>query len=270
MKEESKDIESFAKSLTALLGTAIVSAIAILFVYFLNFGSGLSGDHVRWAEFGNFAGGTIGPLVSFFAFFALLATLALQNKTLRISKEELELTRKELEKTSEAAQNQSRHFTSEARITDIIESIRELEHEIARRGDQALLGYNTTKGGMEELRLSLFLNKESYYLSRFTVGDADEANNPIAKNRQDEIGEIFRLLFEQIISLQEIPAAKNRYRIFMKKHLETFYYLAQVGTLRFDWVAPLDAESKNGVKRFEKEKGINQEILATAEKAFSP
>jgi hypothetical protein len=261
MQEHSKDIESFAQSLTIVFAFAMISALAILAAYYFNFGTGLSSDHVRWAEFGNFAGGTIGPLVSFFAFFALLITLALQNKSIRISKEELELTRKELSKTSEAARAQAEHFNNVARLSDVIESIKELEEEIKRRKNNHLLGWNIEKCGIEKLRLVSFLERDTLYLARFTHGDDGSTDNLIAQTRHEEIGEIFQLLFEQIISLRDIPDARNRYRIFMKKHLETFYYLAQVGTFQFDWIAPLDVESKNDIKRFEKEHRVNLKAI---------
>lgn len=265
MKGQIKDVEGFANSLTKVFTFALIATLAILVAYFMKFGAELSSDHVRWAEFGNFAGGTIGPLVSFFAFFALLITLALQNKSIRISKEELELTREELSKTSAAAQTQAEHFNNVARLSDVIESIKELEEEIKRRKDSPVLAWNIEKCGVEQLRLVSFLDRDTLYLARFTLGDDGSADNLIAQNRHEEIGEIFKLLFEQIISLREIPDARNRYRIFMKKHLETFYYLAQVGTLRFDWVAPLDVESKIDIKRFEKERKVNLKAIAAEE-----
>jgi|AZIH01.1.fsa_nt_gi hypothetical protein len=256
MSNDSND-KTLENNLLAIFKAALFSAAAIIFIYALTFKAGLSNDHQRWSEFGAFIGGTVGPLISFFAFFALLLTIILQNKAIRISKEELgltreelTLTREELAKTSASAESQARHFITEAKINDIVESINQIERTIASKRDYTLPIFDERQSKPQPIALECFLGKDMERVSYLSGGDRDSINDP--NLRPEEIGDLFKLLFGQLMLLKEIPEAKNRYRVLMHRNLETLFLLAQIGALPFDWTAPLDEESKSWIEVYKK------------------
>ena len=81
---------------------AVASAVIaiVFFFYFLNFNYNynLSSNQSDWGTFGDFIGGTLNPILSFFSLIALLFTIALQSK-------ELESTRIELKRSASAQEN---------------------------------------------------------------------------------------------------------------------------------------------------------------------
>ncbi|MTI75741.1 MAG: hypothetical protein FH754_00205 [Marinobacter sp.] len=249
--------KSLENNLLAIFKASLFSAAAIIFIYALTFKAGLSNDHQRWSEFGAFIGGTVGPLISFFAFFALLLTIILQNKAIRISKEELgltreelTLTREELAKTSASAESQARHFITEAKINDIVESINQIERTITSKRNYTLPIFDDRQNEPQPVALECFLGKDMERVSHLSSGERDLINDP--NLRPEEIGDLFKVLFDQLMLLQNIPEATNRYRVLMHRNLETFFLLAQVAALPFDWTSPLDEESKSWIKVYEK------------------
>lgn len=67
-------------------GTAVVVAVS----YFYNFSGGFSGVNSDWGDFGSFFGGTVGPVVAFLSFLALVITLLLQYSSLLETRAEVE------------------------------------------------------------------------------------------------------------------------------------------------------------------------------------
>ena len=78
---------------------AFVSLAVTLAAYFFVFAGEISRDHSIWAEFGDFFGGTVNPILGFLTVISLALTLILQSKQLSISSQELKLSRTELELT---------------------------------------------------------------------------------------------------------------------------------------------------------------------------
>lgn len=87
MKDEKKYPAPTWIYLYAVFGIAVV-AVAI-FLYSKQFGNNLSYKLEDWAQFGDFFGGALGPTFAFFSFLALLHTIVLQNRELRLTREEL-------------------------------------------------------------------------------------------------------------------------------------------------------------------------------------
>ncbi len=81
---------------------AIGSILIISIIYFLNFHGTLSSNQTVWGEFGDYFGGILNPILSFFALIALLLTIVLQSN-------DLSLTREQLIKTSTALQEQEKN-----------------------------------------------------------------------------------------------------------------------------------------------------------------
>lgn len=94
---------------------AVILAVAAICAYLWRFHNHpVAADPGSWGELGDFFGGVLNPAFSFLALVALLMTLFVQSRELRLSRrmaelsrQELEMTRLELEKSAEAlaAQN---------------------------------------------------------------------------------------------------------------------------------------------------------------------
>ena len=105
---ENIDSNNLLNILLAISTLAIFFIIVVFCFYFFRFSNWHlipSGSQEVWGQFGDFIGGTLNPLLSFFGLIALLVTIALQSKELELSRKELKLTRKELKKSA-AAQNE--------------------------------------------------------------------------------------------------------------------------------------------------------------------
>lgn len=68
--------------LGVILISAVFSAVVVIYQYAPQFPDYASNLHTVWGEFGSFVGGTLGPILSFFALLAVLSTLWLQGSQL--------------------------------------------------------------------------------------------------------------------------------------------------------------------------------------------
>lgn len=73
----------------------------------------------KWAQVGDFFGGTLNPIFAYLALIALLYTIKLQLEALKMSKEELEATRKELTESRIAQQEQSKSLELQNKATKL-------------------------------------------------------------------------------------------------------------------------------------------------------
>jgi len=87
------------------VATGIV--VTVFVFYFMNFSGSLSSEHERWGTFGDFVGGTLNPILSFFALIALLLTIILQSKELEATREELKRSATAQEKSEASLKKQS-------------------------------------------------------------------------------------------------------------------------------------------------------------------
>lgn len=85
-------IDKFYIYICFLIAISLISLVAVLSVYFYHF-KGPLGDQAIFALFGDFVGGLLNPIFSFFTVMLLIGSLALQRVELRKMSEELELTR---------------------------------------------------------------------------------------------------------------------------------------------------------------------------------
>jgi hypothetical protein len=113
-------------------GLAVLLVLGTALLYGERFGFAFSLDHARWAEFGDYFGGTVGPLLNLLALVAILLTLVQQARQLDISSQELEQTRLELRKTAQAAELQAAHFQRSERRTDLYRLIEALAMRVNR------------------------------------------------------------------------------------------------------------------------------------------
>ena len=106
--EQSEGLEKHInKFMFLLIGIAVISILAAIYPYWYNFSnSGISNETVDWGQFGDYIGGTLTPALSFISFIALLLTIVLQNKELKLSRIELRRSRQEQTKSATALKEQ--------------------------------------------------------------------------------------------------------------------------------------------------------------------
>ncbi len=105
-KIENGSEEKISLAFKALLGAAVAAIILLVVVislYFWKFHGRFSAKNGDWGTFGDFVGGTLNPIFSLLAFFALLYTIKLQSKELRNSTDQLR-------KSASALEIQNRHW----------------------------------------------------------------------------------------------------------------------------------------------------------------
>ena len=80
---------------------------AISYFYYLQFPSFFDYEKCKTQlnEFGDFVGGTLNPVLSFFALVLLFQTYSMQRKELKLQRDELRANRDEFQKTTKAHEN---------------------------------------------------------------------------------------------------------------------------------------------------------------------
>ncbi|CAG1022003.1 hypothetical protein MTYM_01416 [Methylococcales bacterium] len=96
-------------------------------IYFWIFNQGLSNKQEVWGQFGDFVGGTLNPIFSFFSFMCLLIALHLQNIQLNLSSEQLEHSRQELELSRKAQEATSSASIQQAKFASISSKLNALQ-----------------------------------------------------------------------------------------------------------------------------------------------
>jgi len=183
----------------AYIGGA-VGALVISF-YAINFFGPVSDDPAKWGQFGDYVGGVLNPTFSFLALLALLATLGLQIRELRLSV-------RELKNSAEALANQNvtlRQQTFEATFF------------------QLLRLHNDIVASMEVLSLSLkgracFAHYLRELEDLLTGGGADKKFENFAihydiffRENQASLGHYFRLLYNIIKLVKRTEGIEKRF-----------------------------------------------------------
>ena len=91
-----------SRILIAIAILAVIIATVTLSVYLFNFEGGISNDHEKWGQFGDYLGGSLNPIFALLALIALLLTLKVQSRELAISADELRNSAQALSEQSKA------------------------------------------------------------------------------------------------------------------------------------------------------------------------
>lgn len=126
MEDQEHNNETIAgwlsSKLPIVLGTialvALVLACIAVWFYYSHFLGNIQTNHTLWGEFGDFFGGTLNPIFGFFGLMALLLTLTIQNRELKISSKELGNSASALNEQSKSlkVQNFERTFFEMVRL----------------------------------------------------------------------------------------------------------------------------------------------------------
>lgn len=93
--------------LTSLAYVGIAVAVVVVAVYVWQFHGPLAKEPEKWGQFGDYVGGLLNPTFSLLALLALLATLGLQVRELRLSVKELRNSAEALTKQNETLRQQT-------------------------------------------------------------------------------------------------------------------------------------------------------------------
>ncbi len=131
----------------------------------------ITDDNESWGQFGDFVGGTLNSIFSFFTFLAILYTLHLQREELRLNRDELKLNREELIKSNTEAGKQTQIATNQ------------LESSLRQKNEEYLLDYMKVYNELEsEIRNPSFTNKigvallESFFAGITAIELNEEGN----------------------------------------------------------------------------------------------
>lgn len=82
-------------------------AVGVAGLYAWQFQGGLSGTQEVWGQFGDYLGGVLNPMLGFLTLLALLVTITLQSRELRLSTEELKKSASALQSQNDTLKRQS-------------------------------------------------------------------------------------------------------------------------------------------------------------------
>lgn len=100
------------------IGAAAVAAgVLVTFTYFRYFSGPITSDHEAWGTFGDFFGGTLNPIFSFMALIALLFTIVLQSRELKLTRDELRLSRQAQQESKESIVVQAKIMKDSATLS---------------------------------------------------------------------------------------------------------------------------------------------------------
>jgi hypothetical protein len=114
---------SARKIVLVTLCTVILATFATLAIYVYQFGTTLSTDQEKWAQFGDYLGGVLNPIFALFAFFGLLWSIAKQGDEFRTS---LDLLRRQ----TQSAEDQLDAFGQERAMSDLLHVVKEIDFRI--------------------------------------------------------------------------------------------------------------------------------------------
>jgi hypothetical protein len=159
-------------SMTIFVGTAIAIPLKLFISRFGEQEPSSNPEH--WGQFGDFLGGTLNPILAFASFMALLYTIRLQIKQLKLSADELSATRTELEASRIAQQGSSESLkvqlekldiqSFEATFFSLLQLIRSESEKIKRLKD----GFYLELLRQSNASYKLYMDDFCYHLNQYS------------------------------------------------------------------------------------------------------
>lgn len=234
---ESSNWLPFCLACVLLIAMAVV--VVDLLVYRSHFGGAFSEQHSRWAEFGDFLGGTLGPVFSLLGLLALLLTLYLQNR--------------EFTHSVHALKEQAASLTVQRFENTFFEMVR-LHHEIVKAIDLRDNNHQVTTAGRDCFKVF-------YERFRKAHGDANHKNqnagqlviattayDAFYERHQHEIGHYFRN-FHRIVKLvdESQVADKANYSGILRAQMSS----PELALLFYNSLHSIGAKAKPLLERYE-------------------
>ncbi|NRA56246.1 MAG: hypothetical protein HRU23_19055 [Gammaproteobacteria bacterium] len=114
----SQDDTLFPRWLYFFFGGVVLLVAFLLGLYFSQFNSGW-GSQETFAQFGDFVGGTLNPVLGFATVALLIWSINVQMKELRLTREEVAATKDEAAMSRKAMEAQVEHFEKEAKLSEL-------------------------------------------------------------------------------------------------------------------------------------------------------
>ena len=179
---------ALVKKLSRFAIVAGVVAVLVILAFVLWFAGPLSRDPANWGQFADYVGGLLNPTFSFLALLALLATLGLQVRELKISAKELKTSAEALVKQNETMRQQTFEGTFFELLklhNEIVMSLRVPQHNLS--------GRTCFQFFMNELEGRLINEKATDDCGKFIV-----VYEKFYSDYQAQLGHYFRLLYNVI------------------------------------------------------------------------
>lgn len=189
------------KRLTTLAYVGFVAAALVIGFFGFKFHGPLSDNPGSWGQFGDYVGGVLNPTFSFLALLALLATLGLQIRELRISA-------RELKNSADALVNQNdtlRQQTFEATFFQLLR----LHNDIVASTEilnQSLKGRACFAHYLGELEGTLINEAATANLERFM-----SSYDYFYRQYQAALGHYFRLLYNIVKLVKRTDGIDKRF-----------------------------------------------------------
>lgn len=182
-------IEGFAIFTVVIACSAILVFGFVYYMYFSHFPI-LTNNNEHWGQFGDYVGGTLNSVFTFFTFLSILYTVYLQRKELRLNVEELQLNRKEQQRANDEARLQN-HLSEQ-----------QLLISIKQKNEEFLLGYMKFYRGVEnELKHTNFTEIGTKLLLSFMK---DSKNITVTSSHLDSKGVTLKkhIIFQYLYCLE--------------------------------------------------------------------
>ncbi len=167
--------------LVVLIFFAFLSFTIVLLLYRWKVGSELSTDSGAWSDFGGYAGGVLGPVISFLTLVAVLITIKVQRQFLKVQENEFSKLYKLQLDTFKSQMEQARQMSADRARSQLVDRKSSLLKNIERFEAR-------TERDIQKLELTL---SESEASVRHCVNQEahDKANDGIA-NLKNKIREL--------------------------------------------------------------------------------
>lgn len=165
-----------------------VAAILVVATFVVWFAGPLSRDPANWGQFGDYVGGLLNPTFSFLALLALLATLGLQIRELKISAKELKNSADALIKQNETLRQQ----TFEGTFFELLKLHNEIVNSL-RIPQYPLTGRACFQYFLDELEGRLINEKAADDYGEFL-----RVYEMFYANYQAQLGHYFRMLYNLV------------------------------------------------------------------------
>lgn len=187
MVKDNDKVTDLFKYLKWIAAIAAIVAVFVALFYLIKFRGGLSPDQTRWGEFGDYIGGVLNPIFGFLGLIALLLTIALQAK-------ELKLSRKELRNSSNALKAQNGTLIIQNFESSFFQMLR-LHNDIVNSIDFVNISTTITTSGRD--CFPVMVDRLKGYLKSFQNNRqiVEKYYEDFYKQHQGELGHYFRYLY---------------------------------------------------------------------------
>jgi len=205
-KLSSFDSKKLIKWLSYILTAAVMAIGTVFWLYFTNFTGELSKKNDVWGTFGDFIGGTLNPILSFFALIALLLTIVLQSR-------ELEATREELKRSASAHEKQVSYISGQQQRDDLIRLVTKLTDRINNNYNSNIL----------ENKLSIHaaligsdspMENDDLFMLIEEMRDDDSKTCKIVKYLETDLFTLFDILEKYELISSEVSNMTSPYKSF--------------------------------------------------------